>query len=76
MAAQLGLKVVAEGIEQIDQYELLKSLGVVYIQGYFISCPQQSNYVGKKLFHHNTSILAQTGTSVWAPEPSRTMSVF
>lgn len=71
MAAQLDLKVVAEGIEQIDQYELLKSLGVVYIQGYFISRPQQSNYAGKKLFHNNTSILAQTGTSVWAPEPSR-----
>lgn len=76
MAAQLELKVVAEGIEQIDQYELLKSLGVVYIQGYFISRPQQSNYVGKKVFHHNTNLLAQTGTSVWAPEPSRAIGIY
>jgi len=76
MAAQLELKVVAEGIEQVEQFELLKSLGVVYIQGYFISRPQQSHYVGKKVFHQNTSILAQTGTSVWTPEPSRAIGIY
>lgn len=75
MAKQLDLKVVAEGIEQIDQYELLKSLGVVYIQGFFISRPQQSEYVSDKIFHSNANILAQTGTSVWAPDPSRLIGV-
>ncbi len=75
MTSQLELKVVAEGIEQIDQYELLKSLGVVYIQGYFISRPQQSNYVGKKIFSSNTSLLSQTGTSVWEPEANRGIDV-
>ena len=76
MAAQLELKVVAEGIEQIDQFELLKSLGVIYIQGYLISRPQQSSYVGKKIFHHNSNILAQTGTSTWTPEKSRIIDFF
>jgi EAL domain-containing protein (putative c-di-GMP-specific phosphodiesterase class I) len=37
LAQRIGLKVVAEGIEQVEQLELLKSLGVVYIQGYLIS---------------------------------------
>jgi EAL domain-containing protein (putative c-di-GMP-specific phosphodiesterase class I) len=68
MAEQLDLKVVAEGIEQIDQLDLLKSLGVAYIQGYLISRPQPSNYIGKKIFRKNLSILAQIGTSVWRPE--------
>ncbi|MEY8216246.1 MAG: EAL domain-containing protein, partial [Colwellia sp.] len=55
MATQLELKVVAEGVEQISQYELLKSLGVFYIQGYLFSHPQESNYIGKKIFHSNTN---------------------
>ena len=76
MAQKLELKVVAEGIEQVDQFELLKSLGVVYIQGYFISRPQQSHYVGQKVFHRNSNLLAQTGTSVWTPEPTRTIGSF
>lgn len=71
MAAQLELKVVAEGIEQIEQLELLKSLGVVYIQGYLISRPQRSNYVGKKVLDQGMSQIAQTGTSIWPPQPSR-----
>ena len=68
MAEQLELKVVAEGIEQIDQLDLLKSLGVAYIQGYLISHPQSSDYIAKKIFQKNLSILAQIGTSVWKPE--------
>ncbi len=71
MAEKLDLKVVAEGIERVDQLELLKSLGVVYIQGYLISRPQRPSYVGKKVFDHSANHLAQTGTGVWAPQPSR-----
>ena len=76
MATQLELKVVAEGVEQISQYELLKSLGVFYIQGYLFSHPQESNYIGKKIFHSNTNILDQTGTSVWIPEPNRVINIY
>ncbi len=68
MANKLDLKIVAEGIEQVEQFEMLKSLGVQFIQGYFISRPQRSNAVGKKIFDQGLNQLSQTGTSVWLPQ--------
>lgn len=43
MAANLNMKVVAEGIENIDQLNLLKDLNCDYIQGYYISRPVHCN---------------------------------
>jgi diguanylate cyclase (GGDEF)-like protein len=40
MAHVLGSRVVAEGIENEQQLELLRSIGVDYLQGYFIARPQ------------------------------------
>jgi diguanylate cyclase (GGDEF)-like protein len=74
MANKLELKVVAEGIEQTDQLELLKSLGVKHIQGYLISRPQRSNYVGEKIFEGGVSHMAQTGTSQWRPQVNDPLS--
>ncbi len=71
MASKLELKVVAEGIEQIEQFELLKSLGVKYIQGYLISRPQRSAVVGEKIFDQGIGHMAQTGTGVWLPQTTR-----
>jgi diguanylate cyclase (GGDEF)-like protein len=68
MAMKLELKVVAEGIEQVEQLELLKSLGVKQIQGYLISRPQRSNYVGEKIFEKGANNMAHTGTSKWPPQ--------
>jgi diguanylate cyclase (GGDEF)-like protein len=68
MADKLELIVVAEGIEQVDQLELLKSLGVKHIQGYLISRPQRSNYVGKKIFENGSSHMVHNGTSQWRPQ--------
>lgn len=39
MAHKLGLKVVAEGIETSQQYELLRTAGCDYGQGYYLSRP-------------------------------------
>ncbi|MBD9355710.1 bifunctional diguanylate cyclase/phosphodiesterase [Methylomonas albis] len=39
MAHKLGIKVVAEGIETQEQYDLLKRMGCEYGQGYLISKP-------------------------------------
>lgn len=39
MAKNLGLKVVAEGVETAQQLELLTSLGCDYLQGYYLSKP-------------------------------------
>ena len=39
MAKWLGLPVIAEGVETIEQADFLKSIGCEYIQGYFYSRP-------------------------------------
>ena len=39
LARSLGLKTVAEGVETEEQKEILKELGVDYIQGYYYSKP-------------------------------------
>ena len=43
----LDMKVIAEGVESIDQLKLLKKLGCDDIQGYFISRPLKSKEFGK-----------------------------
>ncbi|MBA5763222.1 EAL domain-containing protein [Vibrio sp. 404] len=39
LATQLGLDVIAEGVETEEQLQLLNSMGCRYIQGYYISKP-------------------------------------
>jgi len=43
MAKWLGLPVIAEGVETIEQADFLKSIGCEYIQGYFYSRPLPEN---------------------------------
>ncbi len=42
MAHSLGLKVVAEGVEQESQFRLLKELGCDEVQGYYFSLPLEA----------------------------------
>ncbi|WP_404399341.1 EAL domain-containing protein [Idiomarina seosinensis] len=37
----LGLNVIAEGVETLDELELLSSMGCVYYQGYYFKRPQR-----------------------------------
>ena len=39
MAHNLGMQVVAEGVETAEQYALLRALGCEYVQGYLFSKP-------------------------------------
>ncbi|UZE96892.1 EAL domain-containing response regulator [Alkalimarinus alittae] len=39
LAHKLGLQVVAEGVERVEQYEFLRSIGCDLIQGYYINRP-------------------------------------
>ncbi|MDP2562744.1 bifunctional diguanylate cyclase/phosphodiesterase [Psychrobium sp. 1_MG-2023] len=73
LSQRLNLKVVAEGIEDVNQLELLKSLGVVYIQGYLFSRPVSPVSVGEKVLNQNIGHLAHNGTGVWdmAPEKAK-----
>ena len=43
MAKWLGLPVIAEGVETLEQADFLKSIGCEYIQGYFYSRPLPEN---------------------------------
>lgn len=45
MSHALGLKVVAEGVEESEQHEFLRDLGVETIQGFLFSKPLPSNEV-------------------------------
>jgi EAL domain-containing protein (putative c-di-GMP-specific phosphodiesterase class I) len=39
IAESLGIAVIAEGIETIEEYEMLSGLGIRYIQGYLLARP-------------------------------------
>ncbi|MBQ6094195.1 MAG: EAL domain-containing protein, partial [Lachnospiraceae bacterium] len=39
VARFLGVMVIAEGVEQLEQYEILKKMGCDVIQGYYFSKP-------------------------------------
>jgi EAL domain-containing protein (putative c-di-GMP-specific phosphodiesterase class I) len=44
----MDLRVVAEGIEDVDTYDLLSELGCDRAQGYFISRPMPANQLAFK----------------------------
>lgn len=49
MAHQLGLKVIAEGVETVEQRDWLKEAKCDYAQGYLFSAPVSSQELGKFL---------------------------
>ncbi|WP_033017561.1 bifunctional diguanylate cyclase/phosphodiesterase [Pseudoalteromonas sp. BSi20652] len=65
LGQKLGLKIVAEGVEEIAQFELVKKMGVSSVQGYLVSRPESSANVGNKVLRNNTSNLSTSGTSAW-----------
>lgn len=52
---ELPLKLLAEKVETVDEFELCKSLGFDYFQGYFLSRPQIVE--GRSLANNQLSIL-------------------
>ncbi|UZM98645.1 EAL domain-containing protein [Lysinibacillus sp. MHQ-1] len=62
MAKHLRLKVVAEGIEEVEQLSFLMEGGCDYIQGYLFSkpiSPQQISETFHDLHHHVNDVLMQ-----------------
>lgn len=51
MAQDLGLRVVAEGVETIEQADLLTSYGCDYIQGYLYGQPVDMSDMLRLLAH-------------------------
>ncbi len=56
MAAELGIDVIAEGIETVDQATTLRDLGCRYLQGFWISTPLTA---GDTLDYLNANTLRQ-----------------
>lgn len=54
LAHQLGIEVVAEGVEQEEQLNFLNAIGCDYIQGFLLSKPIEEEQVPKQwlLFHN------------------------
>ena len=53
MIKELGLKIVAEGVETADQVEGIRELGIDYIQGYYFSKPLSENDFIKFIVNNN-----------------------
>jgi EAL domain-containing protein (putative c-di-GMP-specific phosphodiesterase class I) len=47
----LGLRTVAEGIEEPEQWEALRSLGCEYGQGFFFARPLSAEAMGELVLH-------------------------
>ncbi|MCF6434356.1 EAL domain-containing protein [Pseudoalteromonas sp. MMG022] len=65
---QLSLRVIAEGVEELEQFELVKSMGIRCVQGYLVSKPQSSQSVCNKVLRSGMNQMAATGTGVWLPD--------
>jgi diguanylate cyclase (GGDEF)-like protein/PAS domain S-box-containing protein len=57
MGQNLGLEVIAEGIETQDQHRLLRTLYCCYGQGYLFAKPVPGDAMGRLLVQHNGTIL-------------------
>ena len=53
MAHKLGIKVIAEGVEEIAQRDFLSSISCDYIQGYLISRPIEASEFEKRFLNKN-----------------------
>jgi EAL domain-containing protein (putative c-di-GMP-specific phosphodiesterase class I) len=61
MAHSLDVRVVAEGVETIEQLDFLRERGCDEIQGYYFAPPLPASEISKLLLNGNTSFkLAQS----------------
>jgi PAS domain S-box-containing protein len=64
LAHNLGLKVVAEGVENLKEVEILQKLGCELAQGYFFSRPVSAEAFEQLLMTHRSAISTQPQTKV------------
>lgn len=69
MAHKLGIKVIAEGIETNEQYELLISAGCDYGQGYLFSKPIPAREFSELLMSQNKSVPGERADEFWSVNP-------
>lgn len=67
MAHKLGLKVVAEGVENAASLALLNEMGCDAVQGYFLSKPLSAEHLEKWLETNNAKMALSSGLTVSKP---------
>lgn len=67
LAKELGLTVVAEGVEHTEELAIMQEIGIDSIQGFLVSRPQPSKSVDRKIFGEGIGQVAAIGTRIWAP---------
>ncbi|MCL4561506.1 MAG: EAL domain-containing protein [Chloroflexi bacterium] len=68
MARELGMNVIAEGIETVEQLNKLKQLECRYGQGYLLSRPMDSYQAGKVLKHRRPFSSEQVQNALQIPD--------
>jgi EAL domain-containing protein (putative c-di-GMP-specific phosphodiesterase class I) len=63
LARDLGIEVIAEGVERADQASFLLEAGCEYAQGYYYSRPMAADQVAKLLSRTSTMPLESSQTS-------------
>jgi diguanylate cyclase (GGDEF)-like protein len=58
LAHKLGMDVVAEGVETVEQLELLKAIGCEFAQGYLFARPAPPSEIQQLILQQNDHILA------------------
>ena len=75
LAQNLGMDVVAEGVETNDQLRLLRELGCENGQGYFFSKPVNKHGAEKIIADTYDAMLASTNVGIIQPRQSKTVRV-
>ncbi|MEA2081012.1 MAG: EAL domain-containing protein, partial [Pseudomonadota bacterium] len=63
MARNLGLKVVAEGAEDLATYNTLRGMGCDFVQGYYISKPLDSSLIDEALKNGKFCVVSKAAVS-------------
>lgn len=53
LAHRLNMKIISEGVETLEQYELLTKLNVDYVQGYYFSKPLTADQFEKEIWRYH-----------------------
>lgn len=56
LSKTIGTKIVVEGVEHKEQFELLKSIGVDYIQGYYFGKPVPAKVFEESIFEGSLGV--------------------
>jgi diguanylate cyclase (GGDEF)-like protein len=75
LAHNLGLRVVAEGVENQESWRRLREQGCDLAQGFHVSRPLPGDELGRLITAHEAGLAAEASTGAELPEPPRSLRV-